>query len=74
MSATVDLLNGVVRSLRGFRIDETVHASRGGKAYPKEVGEHVREAQKAIDKPFPMGLGTLRSRGVVQNGRLARVT
>ena len=41
MSATADLLNGVVRSLRGFRIDETVHASRGGKAYPKEVRELV---------------------------------
>jgi hypothetical protein len=32
------------------------------------------EAQKAIDKPSPMGLGTLRSGGVVQNGRFARVT
>jgi hypothetical protein len=34
-----------------------------------------RQAQKAIDKPSPMGLGTLRSNGgVVQNGRFARVT
>jgi hypothetical protein len=33
-----------------------------------------REAQKAIDKPSPTGLGTLRSGGVVQNGRFARVT
>jgi hypothetical protein len=33
-----------------------------------------REAQKAIDKPSPMGLGTLRSGGVVQKGRFARVT
>jgi hypothetical protein len=37
MSATADLLNGVVRSLQGIRIDETTHASQGGKAYPKEV-------------------------------------
>jgi hypothetical protein len=33
-----------------------------------------REAQKAIDKPSPMGLGTLCNGGVVQNGRFARVT
>jgi hypothetical protein len=34
-----------------------------------------REAQKAIDKPSPMGLGTLRNGGgVMQNGRFARVT
>jgi hypothetical protein len=33
-----------------------------------------REAQKAIDKPSPMGLGTLCNEGVVQNGRFARVT
>ena len=33
-----------------------------------------RKAQKAIDKPSPIGLGTLRSGGVVQNGRFARVT
>ncbi len=33
-----------------------------------------REAQKAIDKPSPMGLGTLRSGGVMQNGQFARVT
>jgi hypothetical protein len=32
------------------------------------------EAQKAIDKPSPMGLNTLRSGGVVQNGRFAKVT
>jgi hypothetical protein len=33
-----------------------------------------REAQKAIDKPSPMGLGTLRNGGVVQNGQFVRVT
>jgi hypothetical protein len=33
-----------------------------------------RKAQKAIDKPSPMGLGTLRSGGVVQNVRFASVT
>jgi hypothetical protein len=32
------------------------------------------KAQKVIDKPSPMGLGTLRNRGVVQNGWFARVT
>jgi hypothetical protein len=32
-----------------------------------------RKAQKAIDKPSPMGLGTLRNGGVVQNGWFARV-
>jgi hypothetical protein len=33
-----------------------------------------REAQKVIDKPSPMGLGTLLNGGVVQNGWFARVT
>jgi hypothetical protein len=41
MSATADPLDGVVRSLRGIRIDETTHASKGRKAYSKEVRELV---------------------------------
>jgi hypothetical protein len=36
-----DLINGVVRAMRGVRVPDHVHASRGGKAYPKEVRELV---------------------------------
>lgn len=36
-----DHINQVLRGLRGVRIDESIHASRGGKAYPKEVRELV---------------------------------
>jgi hypothetical protein len=41
MVSNANLLAEVVRGLRGIRIDETTHAPRGGKAYPKEVGELV---------------------------------
>jgi hypothetical protein len=41
MVASAELLAAVVRGMRGIRIDETSHASRGGKAYPKEVRELV---------------------------------
>ena len=41
MATNADLLAGVVRQLRGIRIDESLHASRGGRAYPKEVRELV---------------------------------
>jgi hypothetical protein len=34
----------------------------------------IREAQKAKDKPSPMGLGTLHNGVVVKNGRFGRVT
>lgn len=36
-----DLLNGVLRGLTGVRVDDSIHASRGGRAYPKEVRELV---------------------------------
>jgi hypothetical protein len=36
-----DLINGVVRAMRGVRVPDHVHASRGGRAYPKEVRELV---------------------------------
>ena len=42
MSANnADLLDGVIRGMRGITVDEEKHASRGGKAYPKEVRELV---------------------------------
>jgi hypothetical protein len=41
MVSNPDLLAEVIRCLRGIRIDETTHASRGGKTFPKEVRELV---------------------------------
>ena len=41
MSNNNDLLNAVIRRMRGVHAQESSHASHGGRAYPKEVREMV---------------------------------
>ena len=36
-----EILNNVLQELRGVRVPDRRHASRGGRAYPKEVRELV---------------------------------
>ena len=38
-----DMLEAIVRGTRGVREEDRPHASRGGRAYPKEVREMVIE-------------------------------
>lgn len=38
-----EMIEAIVQGMRGVRVEDRPHASRGGRAYPKEVREMVIE-------------------------------
>ena len=60
-----DMLEAIVRGTRGVREEDRPHASRGGRAYPKEVREMVIEMMltggiAAVKTPVVTSLQTCR--------------